>query len=53
MIAYPDNSGVDILIGVGPPDNTNGPTWQPKPPATEPGVYYVPPTDPGDPVGSY
>jgi hypothetical protein len=54
VIAYTDNSGVDILTSCGPPDNTNGPTWQPLPPGTEQSrVHYEAPTDPGDPAGSY
>ncbi len=46
VIAYPDNSGVDILGGAG---ETNTPAWQPAPPTTEEGVRYSAPIDPGDP----
>jgi hypothetical protein len=53
IVAYPDKSGVDILIGAGPLANTNGPAWQRQPPATEAGVNYALPTDPEDPPGSY
>ncbi len=48
IIAYPDNSGVDILGGAGE-DNT--PAWQPMPAGNpqEEGVRYTSPIDPGDP----
>lgn len=46
VIAYPDNSGVDILGSAG---ETNIPAWQPMPPTTEEGVRYTSPIDPGDP----
>lgn len=49
-IAYTDNSGVDILSDEGG-DNTPG--WGPGPSQNDSGVYYVAPTDPGDPAGSY
>ncbi len=49
VIAYPDNSGVDILGSAG---ETNIPAWQPMPPGTETdqGVRYSAPIDPGDPA---
>ncbi|HEX5430298.1 MAG TPA: hypothetical protein VFX17_04480 [Patescibacteria group bacterium] len=50
IVAYNDNSGVDILGDTG---GANNPQWSPEAPTSESGVYYAPPSDPGDPVGSY
>ncbi len=49
IIAYPDNSGVDILGSAG---ETNTPQWGPMPAGNpqEDGVRYSAPIDPGDPA---
>jgi hypothetical protein len=51
LVAYSDNSAVDILTLA--TSGTPSPHWLPNPPSTESGVNYVPPSDPGDPPGSY
>jgi hypothetical protein len=47
-IAFTDKSTVDILGDAG---GSNGPQWLPEP--SNPSVVWVPPSDPGDPPGSY
>lgn len=47
VIAYSDNSGVDIL-GAAPEEDR--PIWLAGPPNNEAGVFWVAPSDPGDPA---
>ncbi|HTL39442.1 MAG TPA: hypothetical protein VL306_01380 [Methylomirabilota bacterium] len=50
IIAYPDDSQVDILGDTG---GANNPQWGPFPSQNENGVHFASPFDPGDPAGSY